>query len=117
MGWHQGWNDIPELSAKAYGQNLKNLVEDVRSALHTPALPFVIANTGQGGIEGSKKRSVLIEQQKSITDPSSANFVEDVRHIDTRGMWREASVSPKEQNICRSHIFSYKTKTKRRAKL
>lgn len=48
--WFQGWNDMLNWpSVKEYGENLSNLIRDVRRDLDAPSLPFVIGELGQHG--------------------------------------------------------------------
>ena len=52
FAWHQGWNDGCSMPAcLEYGENLANLIRDVRKDLGVEKLPFVIADSGFGGIE------------------------------------------------------------------
>ncbi|MBI1246583.1 sialate O-acetylesterase [bacterium] len=48
----QGFNDIiDQKKMDEYGQNLENLVRDVRKDLNAPKMPFVIGELGQQGVE------------------------------------------------------------------
>lgn len=52
----QGFNDIiDQKKMDEYGQNLENLVRDVRKDLDAPKLPFVIGELGQQGVEPEKR--------------------------------------------------------------
>ncbi len=52
----QGFNDIiDQKKMDEYGQNLENLVRDVRKELDAPNLPFVIGELGQQGVEPEKR--------------------------------------------------------------
>lgn len=52
FAWFQGWNDGgSDDFLNEYESNLHHLVNDVRSDLGSPNLPFVIASSGQGGYE------------------------------------------------------------------
>jgi len=52
----QGFNDIiDQKKMDEYGQNLENLVRDVRQDLDAPKLPFVIGELGQQGVEPEKR--------------------------------------------------------------
>ena len=52
MVWFQGWNDMstPGLTDE-YQVNMVNFIKDVRKDLGVPNLPFVIGETGMGGVE------------------------------------------------------------------
>ncbi|MCA9247611.1 MAG: hypothetical protein KDA42_10860 [Planctomycetales bacterium] len=49
--WFQGWNDAfgPETARAEYEQNLVNLILDIRDEFHSPHLPTVIGELGNGG--------------------------------------------------------------------
>ncbi len=54
FAWFQGWNDGESNTyLNEYESNLDNLVNDVRNDLGNPALPVVVANSGQGGFSAS----------------------------------------------------------------
>ncbi|MBA2115500.1 sialate O-acetylesterase [Bremerella alba] len=54
----QGFNDvIDQKKVDEYGQNLENLVRDVRKDLDAPKLPFVIGELGQQGVEPEKRHA------------------------------------------------------------
>lgn len=50
FAWFQGWNDgESENYLNEYENNLDHLVNDIRTDLNSPKLPFIIASAGQGG--------------------------------------------------------------------
>jgi hypothetical protein len=96
LAWHQGWNDRVNGSAVAeYGENIADFIEDIRFDLGAAELPFVIANTGIGGPgENNSNALALMNAQLSVDEFTGTNPIANVRAIDTRQYWRDASQSP-----------------------
>ena len=101
--WHQGWNDrsYPDRSA-AYETNMANFINDMRSDLGAPNLPFVIATTGMDGWNiYTQVESAQLAMTNATTHPA---FVGNVAAIDTRGtyngmtFWQLIKDSPLDQN-------------------
>lgn len=86
FGWHQGWNDGCSKEATAeYETNMANFIRDVRKDLGAANLPFVIANTGQNGLETKGTFADLCQAQLDIGDPKKhPEFAGTVIAIDTR---------------------------------
>lgn len=97
FGWHQGWNDrINGDFVKEYEQNMVNFIRDFRKDLNAPDLPFVIAETGMGGIEERDERALgLMRAQAAVAE--HAEFRSNVAFVGTRAFWRPAEVSPSDQ--------------------
>jgi len=97
FGWHQGWNDrVNQAFNDAYATNMICFIRDIRREFGTPALPFVIASTGQGGAGDVHPRAVsLVRAQEA----AAAFFGPDgkVAFIDTRPFWRPKEESPNGQ--------------------
>lgn len=99
--WFQGWNDGEEDSyLNEYEQNLINLINDVRSDLNTPDLPFVVGLTGNGGYTISQNdlwiqnlQTILVPAQIDATEFSGHQYV---KYAETRDFWREPDLSPEE---------------------
>lgn len=97
--WFQGWNDgESQAFLNEYEQNLKNLINDVRTDLNRPDLPFVVGLTGNGGHELVQNddwvlglQTVLVPAQISAAE--SPDFT-NVAYADTRDFWMEADLSP-----------------------
>ena len=86
FGWHQGWNDgcSKEMTAE-YEQNMANFIKDVRKDLGVNNLPFVIANTGQNGLQTVGTFASLCQKQLDIGNPQKhPEFKGTVTSIDTR---------------------------------
>ena len=97
FGWHQGWNDGGSWEAvNEYAVNLTNLINDIRSELNSPELPFVIASSGFGGINGEvDRREALMAIQEEVTQ--YPEFVDNTGFVDTRPFWRDPYESPSDQ--------------------
>jgi hypothetical protein len=97
FGWHQGWNDRVNSTAVAeYEENLVDFINDIRFDLSYPDLPFVVANTGIGGLSESNTNALaLMQAQLNVgNDTLYPEFADNVTSVETRPFWREASVSP-----------------------
>lgn len=97
FGWHQGWNDrVNPAFVKEYEANMINFIKDIRRDLEAPLLPFVIAETGMGGMEETNERALaLMEAQASAA--RHKEFQGNVAFLGTRGFWRPKDDSPSEQ--------------------
>lgn len=96
FGWNQGWNDgcDPAMVAE-YETNMANLIVDVRKDLRSPKLPFVIADTGQLGLDTKGDMAKLCEIQMDMGDPKKhPEFAGTVASVETRGCARPAIESP-----------------------
>lgn len=97
FGWHQGWNDrIDQAFTDEYETNLAHFIRDIRKDLGVSNLPFVIAETGMGGLEESEPRAVkLMRAQAAVAEYDE--FRGNVAFVGTRAFWRRAEVSPSDQ--------------------
>ncbi|MBI5706109.1 MAG: sialate O-acetylesterase [Armatimonadetes bacterium] len=97
FGWHQGWNDrINEQFVAEYQSNMAHFIRDMRKDLGAPKLPFVIAETGQGGPEEKNARALaLMKAQADVAE--EPEFKGNVVFVGTRGFWRPAELSPNNQ--------------------
>jgi len=66
--WFQGWNDrVNQEHNDAYEGNLAHLIRDLRKDLESPQLPFVIGETGQGGVNETHPRALsLMKAQAAV---------------------------------------------------
>jgi len=96
FGWHQGWNDrVNGVFVSEYEENMVDFINDVRFDLGASDLPFVVANTGIGGTGITGDALTLAEAQLAVADPVKyPDFAGNVKAVDTRPFWRDASVSP-----------------------
>lgn len=99
VGWFQGFNDgETEEYLNEYASNLQHLIDDVRTEFNSPDLPFVIANTGQGGYELVQDswiqglQTVLVPAQKSVA--CDRDYDGTVGYVDTRGYYYDVANSP-----------------------
>ncbi len=97
LGWHQGWNDrINDQFNAEYESNLTHFIRDIRSDLGTPALPFVIAETGMSGPQETHPRALsLMKAQAAVAEHKE--FKGNVAFVGTRGFWRPKEQSPSAQ--------------------
>lgn len=94
FGWHQGWNDrINDKFNAEYESNMTHFIKDVRKELGTPALPFVIAETGMNGPDETHPRALsLMKAQAAVA--KRPEFEGNVAFVGTRNFWRPAEQSP-----------------------
>jgi alpha-galactosidase len=97
FGWHQGWNDrINDQFTAEYAANLAHLIRDLRRDLRTPALPFVIAETGMTGPGETHPRALALMRAQAEA-AGRAEFRGNVAFVGTRAFWRPAADSPNQQ--------------------
>ncbi|HSI12074.1 MAG TPA: sialate O-acetylesterase [Chthoniobacter sp.] len=98
FGWHQGWNDrINDKFNGEYESNMVAFIKDMRRELGAPALPFVIAETGMGGLEETHPRALsLMKAQAAVAE--HPEFKGNVAFVGTRAFWRTKEQSPTKQD-------------------
>jgi hypothetical protein len=79
--WFQGWNDQYNGAEKAYGANMEQFIENVRTDLKSPGLPFVIGVMGQNGSKPAKGAMLTIQEAQLAmeTMPKFSSNVKAVR--------------------------------------
>lgn len=97
--WFQGWNDGASIDyLNEYENNLTHLINDVRNDLNVPELPYVIANSGQGGYELSDDlwtrdiQTMVVPAQENVA--CNPDYSGKVGYVDTRPFYFELEVSP-----------------------
>jgi alpha-galactosidase len=97
FGWHQGWNDrVNQAFVDEYEKNMACFIRDIRKDLGVAKLPFVIAETGQGGPEEKHPRALaLMKAQAAVADYEE--FKGNVAFVSTRPFWRAEEQSPTKQ--------------------
>jgi hypothetical protein len=97
FGWHQGWNDrVNDKFTAEYEANMANFIRDIRKELGAAKLPFVIAETGMGGLEEKHARALaLMKAQAAVADREE--FKGNVAFVGTRAFWRAESEAPGKQ--------------------
>jgi len=95
--WHQGWNDrINQQFTDEYQSNMADFIRDMRKDLNAPKLPFVIAETGMGGMEETNPRALaLMKAQADVAE--EPEFRGNVAFVGTRAFWRPKEDSPLDQ--------------------
>jgi hypothetical protein len=98
FAWHQGWNDrINQSFVDEYEKNLAHFIRDIRNDLGVPHLPFVLSETGMGGLDEKNPRALkLMKAQASVAEQEE--FKGNVAFVPTRSFWRTNSVSPSKQD-------------------
>lgn len=97
FGWHQGWNDGCSMPMTLeYEKNLANLIRDIRKDLDIEKLPFVIADSGFGGINQQVDRRLKIRAAQAAP-ATYKEFETNVACIKTADFFRPAEVSPSRQ--------------------
>ncbi len=97
FGWHQGWNDrINQAFVDEYEKNMAHFIRDVRKDLGVAKLPFVIAESGQGGPDEKHPRALAL--MKAQGAPAEyAEFKGNVAFVKTQHLWRAETESPSKQ--------------------
>ena len=91
--WMQGWNDMgDEAARKEYATNLFHLIKDVRREFHSPWLPVVIGELGNGGETSSQPMNEFRESQASVA--KRPEFSGSVEFVKTTPFARAADQSP-----------------------
>ncbi|VTS07718.1 sialate O-acetylesterase [Tuwongella immobilis] len=89
--------------ASRYEQNLVKLIQSLRADFDAPNAKFVVATgCGNPGREGLGLK--VAESQLAVGDAQKyPKFVGNVKAVDTRDLWREASESPVNQGYHYNH--------------
>ena len=96
--WWQGHKDTGSAAqASKYEENLERLIESLRKDYDAPKAKFVLATgCGNPGTQGAGKQ--IAEAQLAMNDAKKyKTFDGNVKALDTRDLWRDADVSPKNQ--------------------
>jgi alpha-galactosidase len=96
--WWQGHKDTYNAAhASKYEENLERLIESLRKDYNAPKAKFVLATgCGNKGDEGLGLK--IAQAQLAIGDAKKhPKFAGNVKAVDSRDLWREAAVSPKDQ--------------------
>jgi hypothetical protein len=97
FGWHQGWNDrINQAYTDEYEANMAHFIRSIRRDLGVKNLPFVIAETGMGGLEEADPRALKLMRAQAVV-AQHAEFKGNVAFVGTRALWRAADESPSDQ--------------------
>ena len=100
--WWQGHKDQGNsVHAQRYEQNLVHLIKTLRKDFNAPRAPFAIATIGFGGWEMEGNALTVANAQLAVSGEKGkySEFKGNVRTIETRGFWRDESVSPRNQGF------------------
>jgi hypothetical protein len=99
--WWQGHKDGGAAHASRYEQNLVNLIKAYRAEFKAPKAPFVIATIGFGGWEMKGHHVTVAKAQLAVSGEKGKypDFVGNVLTVETRGFWKDASISPRDQDF------------------
>ncbi len=99
FGWHQGWNDrVNTAFSAAYETNMANFINNIRTDLAVPNMPFVIASAAMDA--GIGYSEVEIAQLKMANPTAYPAFAGNVAVVDTRKnyedleFWQSVAKSP-----------------------
>lgn len=98
--WWQGHKDGNEVHANRYEQNLVNLIKTWRKEFDAPKAPWVIGTVGFGGWQMKGHHLTIANAQLAVSGETGKypEFKDNVLTIETRDFWRDAKVSPKDQD-------------------
>ena len=98
--WWQGHKDSGHPMHRAhYQKNLSQLIKTLRSEFEAPKAPFVVGTVGFGGFDGMSDEFKEIAEAQLAVDSSRNPFEKNVKTVETRGFWKSAEESPKNQDF------------------
>ena len=76
-------------------------IDTLRAEFEAPAAPFVVATIGFGGWEMGGLAKVVADAQLAVSGDAGnyARYVGNVKTVETRGFWRAAEASPRDQGF------------------
>jgi len=96
--WWQGHKDQNAAHAGRYERNLVNLIASLRKDYQAPDAKFVLATIGFNGWKLDGAGKTVAEAQLAVADATKhPELAGSVRCVESRGFWRDAAVSPKDQ--------------------
>jgi hypothetical protein len=103
--WWQGHKDGPNPAHNArYEENMVNLIKAWRKEFNAPNAPWTIATVGFHGKDMPEHYVKIAEAQLNAADPKRhPELAGTVKTIDARPFWRDASISPKNQDYHYNH--------------
>ena len=101
FAWWQGHKDGNAAHASRYEQNLVSLIKAYRAEFKAPQAPFVIATIGFGGWKMEGPHVTVAKAQLAVSGEKGKypQFAGNVLTVETRGFWKDASVSPRDQGF------------------
>ena len=100
--WWQGHKDQGSpVHAERYEKNLVHLIQTLRKEFDVPRAPFAIATIGFGGWDMAGNAKVVADAQLAVGSDFKKypDFRGNVATAETRGFWRPAEESPREQGF------------------
>lgn len=103
--WWQGHKDGGSPAHIAhYEENLVNLIKAWRKEFNAPNASWTIATVGFHGKEMPENYVKIAQAQLNVADPKlHPELAGTVKTIDARPFWRDASISPKNQDYHYNH--------------
>lgn len=103
--WWQGHKDQNPVHASRYEQNLVNLIKSWRKEFKAPNAKWTIATIAFEGWRLDGPGKMIAEAQLAVSGDSGKHpeFKGNVKTIEARDYWREAHISPKDQNYHYHH--------------
>ncbi|MEM6260380.1 MAG: sialate O-acetylesterase [Planctomycetota bacterium] len=98
--WWQGHKDSGNAVHRlSYQKNLVRLIKTLRTEFEAPKAPFVVGTVGFGGFEGMSDNFKEIAEAQLAVDSTRSPSDKNVRTVETRGFWKPAEDSPKNQDF------------------
>ncbi len=100
--WWQGHKDQGNAAhAARYEKNLVHLIKTLRGEFKAPRAPFAIATIGFGGWKMSGHALTVADAQLAVSGEKGKypEYAGNVKTIETRDFWRDAEVSPRNQDF------------------
>lgn len=98
--WWQGHKDSGDPVHRAnYQKNLTQLIKTLRSEFEAPRAPFVVGTVGFGGFDGMSDNFKEIADAQLAVDSARNPFEKNVKSVETRGFWKSAEESPRNQDF------------------
>ena len=100
--WWQGHKDTGSaVHAARYEQNLVHLIKTLRKDFKAPGAPFVIATIGFDGWKMSGNTLTVAKAQLAVSGDKGKypEFKGNVKTVEIREFWRDASISPRNQGF------------------
>jgi hypothetical protein len=103
--WWQGHKDGGSpADIGMYEKNLANLIKAWRKEFNAPNAPWAIATVGFHGKDMPENYVKIANAQLAVADPQRhPEFAGTVKTIDARPFWRDASISPRNQDYHYNH--------------
>jgi len=102
--WWQGFKDQNPVLAGRYELNLVNLIKALRKDYNAPNARFVLATIGYDGWQLSGPGLIVAKAQLAMNDAEKyPGFAGNVKCVDSRPFWRDASESPVNQRNFNNH--------------